>query len=114
NEDVDYYVVDAKKGERITAEVEGIRLGITLFDPFVSILDANRFELTSSDDAALIWQDGCASILAPEDGQYIIQVRDSAYAGNGSCLYRLHVGHFPRPRAVYPAGGPVGETVEVT
>ena len=27
NEDVDYFVIEAKKGERITAEVEGIRLG---------------------------------------------------------------------------------------
>ena len=51
-------MVEAKKGERITAEVEGIRLGITLFDPYVAILDAKRFELASSDDAALIWQDG--------------------------------------------------------
>ena len=84
NEDVDYFVVEAKKGERITAEVEGMRLGITLFDPYVAILDAKRFELASSDDAALIWQDGFASILAPEDGKYIIQVRESAYAGNGA------------------------------
>ena len=84
NEDVDYFVVEAKKGERITAEVEGIRLGITLFDPYVAILDAKRFELASSDDAALVWQDGFASIIAPEDGKYIIQVRESAYAGNGA------------------------------
>ena len=35
NEDVDYFVVDAKKGDRITAEVEGIRLGVTLFDAYV-------------------------------------------------------------------------------
>ena len=28
NEDVDYYVVQAKKGERISVEVEGLRLGI--------------------------------------------------------------------------------------
>ena len=45
NEDVDYFVVEAKKGERITAEVEGMRLGITLFDPYVAIMDAKRFEL---------------------------------------------------------------------
>ena len=32
NEDIDHFVVEAKKGQRITAEVEGIRLGITLFD----------------------------------------------------------------------------------
>lgn len=114
NEDVDYFAIEAKKGDRITAEVEGIRLGITLFDPFVAILDTDRFELASSDDAALVWQDGVASILAPEDGTYIIQVRESAYAGNGECLYRLHVGRFPRPQAVFPAGGPAGETVEVT
>jgi hypothetical protein len=113
NEDVDYFVVEAKKGERITAEVEGLRLGISHFDPYVAILDAKRFELSSSDDAALLRVDAVASILAPEDGPYIIQVRESAYAGNGNCLYRLHVGHFPRPRAIVPAGGKLGETVQV-
>ena len=113
NEDVDYYAVEARKGDRITAEVEGMRLGITLFDPCVAILNTKRFELASSDDAALIWQDGFASILAPEDGKYIIQVRESAYAGNTSCLYRLHVGNFPRPTGLLPAGGKLGEKLTV-
>ncbi len=113
NEDVDYYSVQAKKGERITAEVEGIRLGLSLFDPYVAILDAKRFELASSDDAALIWQDGFASIVAPADGTYIVVVRESAYAGNANCLYRLHVGNFPRPTATVPAGGKLGESVTV-
>ena len=102
NEDVDYFVVQAKKGERISAEVEGLRLGITEFDPCVAILNAKRFELGVSDDAALVWRDGFTSIIAPEDGKYIIQVRESAYAGNGACLYRLHVGNFPRATAVVP------------
>lgn len=113
NEDVDYFAVQAKKGERITAEVEGIRLGVTFFDPYVAIMNAKRFELSSSDDAALVWQDGFASIVAPEDGTYIVVVRESAYAGNGACLYRLHVGNFPRPTATIPAGGKVGEPVTV-
>lgn len=113
NEDVDFYVVEAKKGERITAEVEGIRLGITLFDPYVAILNADRFELDTSDDEALVRQDGVAQVIAPEDGKYVIQVRESSYQGNGACLYRLHVGNFPRPRAIVPAGGPLGGTVEL-
>ena len=113
NEDVDYFVVEAKKGDRITAEVEGIRLGITEFDPYVAIQNAKRFELASNDDAALLWRDGFASAIAPEDGKYIIQVRESAYAGNGGCLYRLHVGNFPRASAMVPAGGKPGETVTV-
>ena len=53
NEDVDFYSVTAKKGERITAEVEGIRLGVTTFDPYVAIMNAKRFELAASDDSAL-------------------------------------------------------------
>ncbi|WP_422922937.1 PPC domain-containing protein [Singulisphaera sp. PoT] len=113
NEDVDYYVVEAKEGERITAEVEGIRLGLTLFDPYVAILNAKRFEMGSSDDSALVWQDGLVSIVAPEAGKYVILVRESAYAGNANCLYRLHVGNFPRPTATVPAGGKVGEAVTV-
>ncbi len=113
NEDVDYFAVEAKKGERITAEVEGIRLGVTLFDPYVAILDSKRFELASSDDAALVWQDGFASILAPADGTYIVLVRESAYAGNSACLYRLHIGNYPRFTATVPGGGKLGESVSV-
>ena len=113
-EDVDYYVVEAKKGERITAEIEGLRLGRTFFDPYIAILNAKRFELATSDDAALLHQDGVASILAPEDGKYIVVVRESAFGGNDACTYRLHVGRFPRPRAVLPAGGRPGETLDVT
>jgi hypothetical protein len=113
NEDVDYFQVEAKKGERITAEIEGIRLGYSFFDPYVAILDIQRFELSSSDDAALVWQDGVASIVAPEDGSYVIQVRETAYGGSGGAMYRLHVGRFPRPRATVPAGGKFGESVDV-
>jgi hypothetical protein len=112
-EDIDYYEVRATKGERITAEVEGIRLGLTLFDPCVAILNAKRFELASSDDNALTWQDCFVSLIAPEDGRYIIAVREAAFAGNPQCLYRLHIGTFPRPTATLPAGGKVGEHLHV-
>jgi len=113
NEDVDYYVIDAKKGQRIAAEVEGMRLGNTMFDPYIAIMDAKRFELAAADDSPLVLQDAVASIIAPEDGKYIIQVRESSYGGSGSCQYRLHVGNFPRPTAVYPAGGKLGEVTEI-
>ena len=113
NEDVDYYMFEAKKGDRITAELEGIRLGYTFFDPYLAILNSQRFELARSDDAPLLRQDCLCAIVAPEDGNYIIQVRESAYGGSGSCLYRLHVGTFPRPTAVLPGGGRPGEVLNV-
>ncbi len=113
NEDVDYFAFEAKKGQRVTAEIEGMRLGDTLFDPYIAILDSRRFELAASDDSPLLGQDGTCSVIIPADGTYVVQVRESAYGGNGACAYRLHVGTFPRPLAVVPAGGRPGETIEV-
>jgi len=113
NEDVDYFLVEAKKGERLSVEIEGLRLGETTFDPFVAILDQKRFTLASSDDTPLVWQDAAVSVLIPEDGAYVVEVRESAFGGSQQCRYRLSVGRFPRPLAVYPAGGKFGDSVEV-
>jgi hypothetical protein len=113
NEDVDYFAFEAKKGQRVTAEIEAMRLGTTLFDPYIAILDSKRFELAASDDTPLLGQDGTCSVIIPADGTYVVQVRESAYGGNGACSYRLHVGTFPRPLAVVPAGGRPGEELEV-
>ena len=116
-EDVDYYVLDCKKGERLTAEVYGIRLGFSsggnFFDPYVAILNAARFEQSTSDDAALVWNDGIASCVIPEDGKYIVQIRDASYLGDGRAYYLLNIGTNPRPRGIVPAGGKPGETVKV-
>jgi len=118
NEDVDYYVVECTKGQRLTAEVFGMRLGFSsggnYFDPYVAILNEQRFELAVSDDTPLVWNDGVVSTVVPEDGKYIIQVRDAAYGGDGRAYYLLHVGNFPRPMGVIPAGGKPGETLQVT
>ena len=116
-EDVDYYILDCKKGERLTAEVYGIRLGFSsggnFFDPYVAILNAARFEQSTSDDAALVWNDGIASCVIPEDGKYIVQIRDASYLGDGRAYYLLNIGTNSRPRGILPAGGKPGETVKV-
>jgi hypothetical protein len=113
NEDVDYFEVECKKGQRLSVEIEGQRLGGTFFDPYVAILDSKRFEVAVGDDSPIIGQDGGCSVIIPDDGKYIIQVRESSYGGNGACQYRLHVGTFPRPTAIVPAGGPAGEEIEI-
>ena len=113
NEDADYFRIQAKKGERVSVEVEGIRLGQAYFDPFVSVLDKNRFELASVDDTALAKQDPFVSVVIPEDGDYTILVREASYRGADNCRYRLHVGNFPRPSVAYPAGGKRGERLKV-
>ena len=113
-EDADYYLLQCTKGQRLSVEVEGMRLGRTLFDPYVAILNKDRFELASSDDTALLFRDCAASIVVPEDGPYTVLVRESSYQGTGACQYRLHVGEFPRPTAVYPPGVRPGDSLEFT
>ena len=113
NEDVDYFKFTAKKGERISVEIEAMRLGFW-FDPYIALFDENRFEIAVSDDTPLNKQDGFFSVLIPEDGQYTIMVRETSYGGNAGSHYRLHVGNFPRPSIAFPSGGKPGETVELT
>ena len=114
NEDADYYVCSLKKGQRLSVEVEAMRLGRVFFDAYVAILDPKKFELASCDDTPLLRNDAFVSILAPDDGDYRIVVREAAYEGTDDCQYRLHIGSFPRPTAVFPTGGKPGETVEFT
>lgn len=116
-EDEDYFVVELKQGERLTAELEGVRIkkgrANPFFDPYLAILNSERFELATSDDAPLLQQDCLCSIEAPADGKYIILVRDSSFGGAND-QYRLHVGSFPRAIAAVPAGGPPGSIVDMT
>ena len=105
--------VNATKGQRISVEIEAIRLS-GLFDPYVALLDDKRFELATSDDSELLLQDSTLSVIAPKDGVYRIEVRDSSYRGASNYRYRLHVGNFPRPLVVFPAGGEAGKTQEFT
>ncbi len=114
NEDDDYYVCTLKKGQRLSVEVEAMRLGRVFFDAYVAILDPKKFELASCDDTPLLRNDAFASIIAPEDGDYRILIHEAAYEGNENCQYRLHVGTFPRPTAVFPSGGKPGESIEFT
>ena len=112
-EDVDYFRLSVKKGQRISVEVEGLRLGYGLFDPYVAILDRDRFEKAFSDDTILHRQDGHCSFTAEYDGDYYVMVREASYRGSPTSFYRLHVGEFRRPDVVYPAGGKLGSRLTV-
>ena len=113
NEDVDYYRVSLKKGQRLSVEVDGLRLGYTVFDPFLAIIDKERFEKVVSDDTILHRQDGYCSYVAEEDGDYTVMIRESSYRGGATSHYRLHVGGYRRPDVVYPAGGKAGSKMTV-
>jgi len=110
-EDTDWFAVEAKAGQRISLEIEGARLGRTMFDPIISLHDATGRALATSDDTPLLGHDAHLSCVVPADGTYAVQVRDRVYSGAGHA-YRLHVGEFPRPATALPLGGPAGAVLE--
>jgi len=114
SEDLDHFGVELTEGARLSVEVEGLRLGSHRFDPYLAIFDPAGKEIAAVDDSPTVMQDGLLSIVAAATGRYVVQVREASYGGDGNSRYRLHIGSFPRPTAVYPAGGKAGEKVPVT
>ena len=98
----------AKKGDRLPPKWRGCGWGATFFDPWAAILDAHGQQLAANDDNSLLLQDPLVSIIAPTDGTYLVSVRESTWGGSDRSFYRLHIGTYPQPVAVYPARGRPG------
>ncbi len=115
--DRDMYRVDVEQGQRISVEVEAVRLGTLHIggetDLAVRILDAQGKELGKSDDSALFVQDPMLSIAAPKKGSYYVEIAQQLYSPPRLAYYRAHIGTFTRPTAIFPAGGQAGEQLNV-
>lgn len=112
--DVDSFCVTLRKGDRLSAEAEAMRAGGAMLDVVLNVLSPQGDWLAVVDDTPLRRQDPVVSVIAPSDGDYIIQLHESNFEGDESSRYALHIGPFPAPQWVYPAGGPTGQTVSVT
>lgn len=99
----DYYKFTAAAGQRISIEVLAQRLGSQL-DPMIRLLDAKGRELAYSDDAPGIGSDSMLTHTFKAAGEYIVELRDIRFQGNGNYQYRLRIGDFPCVTTAYPMG----------
>ena len=111
--DLDCFRVHLTEGQRLSAEVEAIRLGAALVDAHLQVLDSTGRIIAASDDTPLLQQDPLLSIAAAETGDYVVRVREAAFGGDEESRYRLHLGGFARPLVAYPAGGPTEDQFDV-
>jgi len=81
-EDVDCYAVDMTKGQRLSVEVEGLRLGSHRFDPSIAILDPAGAELAAADDCPATQQDAVLSVVAAVDGRHVVRIREASFGGD--------------------------------
>ena len=117
--DVDVYRVSGKAGEHLSVEVDSVLLtekhyAELEFDLMVRLLDARGRELARNDDSALHVQDPMVSTILPRDGDYFVEVRQRIHRSGAFVYYAVHIGDNRRPLAVYPAGGPAGQTLRAT
>ena len=108
-----YYAFDMKKGERLSFEVFGARLGSQI-DSLVRILDARGRERAYAEDDPIGGTDSRLSFTAPETGRFIAEVRDTAWAGGDRMFYRMRVGDFPLAKAPFPLSGDSGKKLTAT
>jgi hypothetical protein len=111
--DVDAFAVRLRKGQRLSAEVQAVRLGGEMTDAVLSIFAPDGRRIVEADDTAIAREDPFASIIAAVDGVYTVAVRDTAYGGGPTNTYALHLGEFPRPIAVFPPGAQGGRPMRL-
>ena len=106
----DAYRFKAAKGQEMVFEVDASRRGSPL-DSSLAVLDAKGKELARNEDA--LGLDSLLIFTAPEEGEYVVTLRDFRYQGGGNYTYRLYAGPLPYVETMFPFGGQRGKSVEV-
>lgn len=115
--DADWYKVSRRAGERISVEIDSVWLADVAYadseyDLSVQIVDNHGTILGRNDDSPLHVQDPILSIVAPQDGDYFVVVKQSVYR-DSRVPYLAHIGTFVRPLVAFPPGGSTGAPLTV-
>ena len=106
--DADYYLFQGTEGQRCVFSVNAYRLNNMsqqFFNPTVSVFDAKGTELARSNGFYSL--DPLLDVTLPEDGFYVLRIRDLLHRGNPDSVYRLTGGVLPYNTYLFPAGGTV-------
>jgi len=83
------------------------------FQATLGLFDAKGKELAYDDDFKF-HPDPVLYYVIPREGDYEIRIKDSIYRGREDFVYRITVGELPFITSIFPLGGKLGETVNVT
>ncbi|HKQ40348.1 MAG TPA: PPC domain-containing protein, partial [Verrucomicrobiae bacterium] len=108
--EVDQFKFKASKGQELVFEVDAARRGSPL-DASLSVADTKGKELARNEDYNGL--DSLLTFKAPEDDEYILQIRDFRYMGGGNFNYRLYGGALPYVENIFPFGGQRGKQTEI-
>jgi len=105
--------VQAKKGQRLVADVESRRLGANC-EPVVEIKNARGTPLAIEWSKVPLKGDTRAEVTVPDDGVYTIEVHDLSYKAPGNSPFRVKIGDLMLVDAVFPPAATAGSEIRVT
>ena len=108
--DIDQFRFRAKKGENLVLTAQARQLVPYMADAvpgwFAAVLtlfDANGNELGYADSFRFD-PDPALYFTVPEDGEYVVEIRDSLFRGREDFVYRLTIAQTPIIESVFPLG----------
>lgn len=80
------------------------------FQPVIRLQDARGREVAYADDYRF-QPDPVILYQVPEDGEYVLSIRDAIHRGREDFVYRVTLGELPFITSVFPLGGPADVTL---
>ncbi|MEI7851669.1 MAG: hypothetical protein WCH86_07535 [Kiritimatiellales bacterium] len=118
--DIDSFRFHARKGQTLVFEVAARSLVPYLADAvpgwFQSVLtlyDAKGNQVAYDDDYQCS-PDPVLIYTVPADGDYMLSIRDSIFRGREDFVYRISIGELPFIERIFPLGGAVNSTADVS
>ncbi len=117
--DADRYRFEARKGQQLVIATSARELIPYLpdavpgwFQATLTLYDAKGKELAYDDDYRF-QPDPILFYKVPEDGQYVVEIKDAIYRGRPDFVYRIAIGELPYVTSIFPLGGPAGDETTV-
>jgi hypothetical protein len=120
--EADRYRFEARKGQQLVVAASARQLVPYLadavpgwFQATLALYDAQGKELAFADDYRFD-PDPVLFFEVPEDGPYVVEIKDAIDRGRVDFVYRIAVGEIPFVTGIFPLGGPAGgrTTVELS
>ncbi len=118
--DVDRFRFSARTGERLVAAASARALIPYLadavpgwFQATLALYDDTGNEVAYADDYRFN-PDPVLYYEVPEDGQYVVEIKDAIYRGREDFVYRITLGEIPFVTTIFPLGGQAGGQTTVT
>jgi hypothetical protein len=115
----DRYRFEARKGQQLVIAAAARQLIPYLpdavpgwFQATLALYDANGKQVAYDDDYRF-HPDPVLLFKVPEDGHYVVEIKDAIYRGRPDFVYRITLGELPYITGVFPSGGPAGTATTV-